>query len=100
MKKLFASGFVAVLLSSHALAVGENNKTITTFALNDNAGNGYIRVLEPLTQPCNFGVISFSGNSQLSVLLAAKMAGKKIAFLNYDFNSATKECTLVSFEIE
>ena len=100
MKKILVLGFVTTLLSAQVLAVGENNKTITTFALNDNAGNGYIRVAEPLTQSCNFGVIRFSGNSQLSVLLAAKLAGKKIAFLNYDFNSPTKDCTLVSFELE
>jgi hypothetical protein len=100
MKKALVISLFATFLSAQALAVGENNKTITTFALNDNTGNGYIRVAEPLTQPCNFGVIRFSGNSQLSVLLAAKLAGKKIAFLNYDFNSSTKDCTIVSFELE
>lgn len=100
MKKVLVLGFFSALLSFKAMAVGESNKTITTLALNDNAGNGYIRVMEPLTQPCSHGVIKFSGSSQLSVLLAAKMASKKILFMNYEFNDTTKDCTLISFEIE
>lgn len=88
------------IFSCCAFAVGENNKTITTFALNDTAGNGYIRVAEPLTQPCSYNVLRFSGNAQLSVLLAAKMAGKRIAFLNYAIDETTKSCTIISFEIE
>jgi hypothetical protein len=100
MKKVVTLGLIATLLSAQAFAVVENNKTITTFALNDSIGNGYFGVAEPLTQLCNFGVIMFSGNSFLTVLLAAKLAGKKISLLNYNFNSSTKECTLISFAIE
>jgi hypothetical protein len=102
MKKILALGFVMFFCSAQAFAVAEveNNKTITKFGLNDGTENGYFGVAEGINPKCKFGVVMFSGKGFLSVLLATKMAGKKIILLSYNFDTTTTYCNLASLEVE
>jgi hypothetical protein len=102
MKKVLALGCVVFFSSAQVFAAVdvENNKTITRFGLNDGTENGYFGVAEGINPKCKFGVVMFSGKGFLSVLLATKMAGKKITLLSYNFDAVTTQCNLTSLEVE
>jgi hypothetical protein len=97
MKKLLAFGMALAMFSTAALAEVETMRTITDMGV-DVGANNYFKVAEGVNANCSYGVIFFSDKASLSVLLAAKMAGKRIKVLNY--NTTTTTCTLVGFIIE
>jgi hypothetical protein len=97
MKKLLALGLALAVAATPALADVDSMRTITDMGVNEG-GNYYFTVAEGVNTKCQYGVIFFSDKASLSVLLAAKMAGKRIKLLNY--NTTTATCTLVGFSIE
>jgi hypothetical protein len=102
MKKILALGLTLALFCGQARAVQklESMRTITEFGMNDGVDKGYFKVAEGYTATCQYGVVFFAGKGFLNVLLAAKLAGKKIVLLNYDYDATSTVCTLVGFSIE
>lgn len=102
MKKILTLGLALFLFSSQAMAVQKLDswKTITEFGMNNGVDNGYFKVAEGFSATCQYGVVMFTGKGFLGVLLAAKMSGKRIVLLNYDYDATTTACTLVGFTIE
>jgi hypothetical protein len=97
MKKLLTMGLALAMSSAPALADVDMMRTIADMGV-DVGGNNYFSVVEGINSTCQYGVIFFTDKASLSVLLAAKMAGKRIKVLNYDTTTST--CTLVGFRIE
>lgn len=99
MNRFFVVIICIFLCSTQAYAAQvEYGKTITNFAV-EGIESGYFRVAEPLVQPCKFGVIYYSGRGYLSILLAAKSAGKKLSLISYNIDSSNI-CTATTIEIE
>lgn len=98
MNKTTRTLALALAVSSpSAFADVDSMRTITDVGVNEG-GNYYFSVAEGVNTKCQYGVIFFSDKASLSVLLAAKMSGKRIKLLNY--NTTTATCTLVGFSIE
>lgn len=97
-------GLSLLLISSNALSYQvDYSKTVQKIAVEPN-NKAYVKVAEPLTLPCRYGVIyfdlsSYSGRGYLSTLLAAKMGAKKISTLSYNKDS-NEICTLSIVELE
>lgn len=97
MKKLFAMGMALALSATPAYADVDSLRTIADLGVNEG-GNYYISIVEGVNAKCEYKVIFFADKASLSVLLAAKLAGRRIRSLNY--NTTTTTCTLVGFSIE
>lgn len=72
-------------------------RTIGDLGVNEG-GNYYIKIVEGINAKCQYSVIYFSDKASLSVLLAAKIAGRRVKSLNY--NTTTTTCMLLGFTIE
>ena len=103
MKTNIVYGVIFLILSTQALATQvDDNKTVTNIAV--TAGNaGYFKTAETFTLPCKYNVVYFdinspSGKGYLSVLLSAKMSGKKLSLIVYE-QDANNICTLLTVEI-
>ncbi len=97
MKKIIALGMALAFSTSAALADTDAMRTIADIGVNEGS-NYYFTVAEGVNTKCQYGVIFFSDKASLSVLLAAKMAGRRIKLLTY--NTATTTCALQGFSIE
>ena len=103
MKNNIVYGVIFLILSTQAFATQvDNNKTVTNIAV--AAGNiGYFKIAETFTLPCKYNVMYFdiggsSGKGYLSLLLSAKMSGKKLSLIAYEQN-VNNTCTLLTVEI-
>ena len=103
MKNNIVYGAIFLILSTQAFAAQvDENKTVTNVAV--TAGNaGYFKIAETFTLPCKYNVMYFdikspSGKGYLSVLLSAKMSGKKLSLIVYE-QDANNICTLLTVEI-
>lgn len=85
------------LSTSPAFADVDSMRTIGDLGVNEGS-NYYISIVEGVNSKCQYGVIFFADKASLSVLLAAKMAGRRIKLLNY--NTTTTTCSLLGFTIE
>lgn len=97
MKKLFTIGLMAAVFSNSALADVDSMRTITEIGV-DGGINYYFSVAEGINANCQYGVIFFADKASLSVLLTAKISGRRIKLLNYDTTTST--CKLLGFSIE
>ncbi|MFL6658082.1 MAG: hypothetical protein ACJ8GW_08435 [Massilia sp.] len=99
MKKYLTLALILALSLAGTAAKADTDamRTITDLGVNEGS-NYYFSVAEGINTKCQYGVIFFSDKASLSVLLAAKLAGKRIKLLNY--NTTTTTCTLVGFSIE
>lgn len=97
MNKLFVVAISLALFSSPARGDVDSLRTITDMGANEG-GNYYFSVAEGINPKCQYGVVFYSDKSSLTLLLAAKLAGRRIKLLNY--NTTTTTCTLIGFSIE
>lgn len=97
MKKYLALGIALACSTSPALADTDSMRTIADIGVNEGS-NYYFSVVEGVNTKCQYGVIFFSDKASLSVLLAAKMASRRIKLLTY--NTTTTTCALQGFTIE
>lgn len=98
MQKIVLAGLLLSSLALCAFADEASNLTITTFGVQGDSG-GYFRVAQPLVPACLFDAIYFANDNQLSALLAAKLAGKKLSRLAYA-RQANGTCNASLIEIE
>jgi hypothetical protein len=66
--------------TSPAVADTDSMRTIANIGVNESS-NYYFSVFEGVNTKCQYGVIFFSDKASLSVLLAAKMASRRIKLL-------------------
>lgn len=97
MKKLIAIGTALALSASQASADVESMRTVADIGINEGS-NYYMTIVEGVNPKCQYGVIFFADKASLSVLLTAKLAGRRIKTLNYDTTTTT--CKLLGFVIE
>ncbi len=83
MKKILGSIIVAGLFSANSFAAQtDENRAITTIS-SQSDDKGYFRTVEGFSLSCKYNVVYFdlanpSGQGYMSLLLAAKMSGKRI----------------------
>jgi hypothetical protein len=105
MKRLSAL-LVSVLLcaASSAFATVETSKTPTQLGIRPSANSAYFFVAEALTEACAANVIwivldaAGQGKTAYAPVLAAKVTGKKIAYLEYS-KDGFNNCYLVQVDI-
>ena len=102
MKKSLIFTIVLGMLSTQAAAEDDSYKTIENVTV-ESGDKGYIRVAGGFASSCLYNVAyfdltTFTGRGQLSILMAAKMANKKVKVVyNKD---ASDICTLTHVTIE
>ena len=95
----------AMCVATVAHAVVETNKTPTRLGIRPNANSAYFFVAEGLSTTCAANVIWISlsdaaglGKSTYATILAAKVMGKKISYLEYTVDGYGN-CYLVQAEV-
>ena len=96
----------AMCFATLAQAVVETNKTPTRLGIRPSANSGYFFVAEALATTCaanviwiNLGDAAGLGKSAYATILAAKVLGKKISYLDYTVDGFGN-CYLVQVEVE